>query len=170
MTGRYPATHSGTTSVCAGDRIEEELTGSLVSCSDRVVADNRSKTSQGRLVIYDGQCRMCVTAREGIERIRKAEERQSVRFVPYQSEEATRSLGGMYRPWRPDVAYLVEPDGQIKQGLDAFLPLLPGLPGGPLLLALIRVPFIKPIVYLAYRLVARYRYRWFGEIEDSPAR
>ncbi|TAJ25799.1 MAG: DUF393 domain-containing protein, partial [Nitrospirae bacterium] len=87
-----------------------------------------------------------------------------LRYVPYQSEEAARCLAGEYQPGRPDVAFLVEQDGTISRGLDAFLPLLPGLRGGRVLLALLRVPPMKSIAYLAYRLVARYRYRWFGRV------
>ena len=93
-----------------------------------------------------------------------------VRFVPYQSEEAACHLGSDYRPGRPDVAFLVDQDGKISRGLDAFLPLVPGLPGGRVLVALIRMPLMRPLAYLAYRLVARYRYRWFGQVrtQDNP--
>jgi predicted DCC family thiol-disulfide oxidoreductase YuxK len=118
-----------------------------------------------RILIYDGQCRLCVTAKEGIERLGTPED---VRFVPYQSPEAASRLGGAYQPGRPDAAFLVEEDGTIKQGLDAFVPLLPGLRGGWMLLALWRVPLLRPLAYLCYRAIARYRYRWFGEIRSSP--
>ena len=120
------------------------------------------KSEPERILIYDGQCRLCVTAKEGIERAGRP---QGVRFVPYQSEEAARCLGSEYKPGRPDVAFLVERDGTISQGLDAFLPLLPGLRGGVLLLALWRVPFLRPLAYLLYRVIARYRYRWFGQVK-----
>ena len=114
-----------------------------------------------RTLIYDGQCRLCVTAREGLERLGVD---SGVRFVPYQSEEAACRLGSDYQPGRPDVAFLLERDGTVKRGLDAFLPLLPGLRGGRMLHAVLRVPLIRPIADLAYRLVARYRYTLFGSI------
>lgn len=115
-----------------------------------------------RVLIYDGQCRLCVTAKEGIERVGPPE---GVRFVPYQSEEAALCLGPGYKPGRPDVAFLVERDGTIREGLDAFVPLLPGLRGGGLLLGLWRAPFLRPLAYLLYRVIARYRYRWFGSVK-----
>ena len=121
--------------------------------------DNRQR--QKHVLIYDAQCRLCVTAREGLE---QAGNREGVRFVPYQSEEAARRLGKDYQPGRPAVAFLVDQDGHVSRGLDAFLPLLPGLPGGRVLHALMKIPVIKPLAYLAYRLVARYRYRWFGQV------
>ena len=112
-------------------------------------------------LIYDGECRFCVTAKEGIERLGAD---QKVRFVPYQSEEAASRLGADYKPGRPDVAFLVEPNGHIRRGLDAFLPLLPGLRGGRALAALLSVPLLRPLAYLVYRLIARYRYQWFGAV------
>jgi predicted DCC family thiol-disulfide oxidoreductase YuxK len=122
-------------------------------------ADNPTE----RVLIYDGQCRLCVTAKEELER---AGSKDRVRFVPYQSEEAASRLGRDYKPGRPDGAFLVESDGTISKGLDAFLPLLPGFRGGGLLQALMRLPLIRPLAYLSYRLVARYRYRWFGQVSD----
>ena len=121
-----------------------------------------------RTLIYDGQCRLCVTAKEGLERLGPDPQHSDIRFVPYQSEEAACRLGSEYKPGRPDVAFLVEPDGAISRGLDAFLPLVPGLPGGRVLHAILRVSLIRPLAYLAYRLVARYRYKWFGVVTPRP--
>lgn len=112
-----------------------------------------------RTLIYDGDCRLCVTAKAGLERLGGA---PTVRFIPYQSEEAACRLGADYRPGRPDVAFLVEQDGRISRGLDAFLPLLPGLRGGRFWLALLKVPLARPVAWFVYRVVARYRYRLFG--------
>lgn len=114
-----------------------------------------------RILIYDDRCRLCVAAREGLAR---AGEGTDVRFVPYQSEEAARRLGADYKPGRPDVAFLVEGNGAICRGLDAFLPLVPGLRGGRVLHAILKIPLVRPLADLAYRLVARYRYRWFGAV------
>jgi predicted DCC family thiol-disulfide oxidoreductase YuxK len=122
-------------------------------------------TKPERILIYDGQCRLCVTAKDGIERLGTPAD---VRVVPYQSQEAASRLGGAYQPGRPDAAFLVEADGTITKGLDAFVPLLPGLRAGWLLLALWRVPLLRPLAHQFYRLIARYRYRWFGEVRSSP--
>jgi len=140
--------------------------GSVVSSPKAVVLMNRipSQPESPCVLIYDGQCRLCVTAKAGIERLDRNIEQSPVRFVPYQSEEAARYLGAEYRPGRPDMAFLIGSDGQLRRGLDAFLPLLPGLRGGRLLLALMRLPLLKPLAYLAYRIVAKNRYRWFGEV------
>ncbi len=119
-------------------------------------------------VIYDGQCRFCVKSKEGIERLARPDHSASVRFIPYQSLEAEQVLGLEYRPGRPDVAYLVGSDGQIRRGLDAIFPLLPGLPAGRLLLVFLTMPVFKPIAHRLYGFLARNRYRWFGAVPVKP--
>lgn len=112
-----------------------------------------------RVLIYDAQCRLCMAAKHGVDRLGSDVD---VRWLPYQSEEAVRRLGAEYRDGPPDAAFLVERDGTITKGLDAFLPLLPGLRGGRMLRALMRVPLMRPLAYVLYRFIARYRYRLFG--------
>jgi predicted DCC family thiol-disulfide oxidoreductase YuxK len=102
--------------------------------------------------------------------LEQAGNREGVRFVPYQSEEAAARLGKEYQPGRPAVAFLIDEKGRVWRGLDAFIPLLPGLPGGRVLHALMKIPLIKPLAYLAYRLVARYRYRVFGQVAFPECR
>lgn len=119
-------------------------------------------TAQECTLIYDADCRLCVTAKIRIEKAAAYDTHVKVRFLPYRSEEAARRLGERYVPGRPEAAFLVGQDGRIQQGLDAFLPLLPGLKGGKLLHRLIRLFWVKPLAYLLYRFIARYRYRLFG--------
>lgn len=119
------------------------------------------------LLIYDGNCRMCVAAKEGLERMSVGSPVQDIRMVTYQSPEAQAALGSRHRPGRPDVAFLVQPDGTITEGLDAFFPLLPGLKGGRVLKAIFQFPLVKPLGYLLYRLIARYRYQLFGAIRPE---
>lgn len=131
------------------------------------VQHGHQSTAPERLLIYDAQCRLCVTVKERVERLGKD---LDVRWVPYQSDEASRRLGAQYRAGRPDVAFLVERDGTIKKGLDAFIPLLPGLRGGCIVQTLIGIPFLRPLAYLGYRIIARYRYRLFGSVDCDCAR
>ena len=114
-----------------------------------------------RILIYDADCRLCVSAKERLERV-GAE--QDIRFVAYQSDEAASRLGNQYKPGRPAVAYLVDHEGHVQAGLEAFLALLPGLPAGRFWTGLARLPLVRPLAFLAYRLIARYRYHWFGVV------
>lgn len=126
----------------------------------------------GSALIYDATCRMCVMAKNGLEQIWE-DSQVSVRMVPYQSDQARCLLGDRYRPGRPDVAYVADTQGNISEGLDAFLFMLPGLKGGRYLAALFRLRLAKSMGRFIYRALARYRYRLFGEIpfkgSDSKA-
>ena len=137
------------------------------------MAGPSSSASQTCLLVYDGECRLCVTAKNGLERLEPHADATSIQMVPYQSEEAKQALGDSYRPGRPNAAFLVHPNGQIASGLDAFLALLPGLKGGQILSVLLSLPLVKPFGYLLYWFVARYRYAVFGKvplagISESP--
>jgi predicted DCC family thiol-disulfide oxidoreductase YuxK len=133
------------------------------------MADPSNSDSQACLLVYDGECRLCVTAKKGLERLETHADAIAIRMVPYQSEEAKQALGKGYRPGRPDVAFLVGPKGEIASGLDAFLTLLPGLKGGRVLSVLLNLPLVKPFGYLLYWFVARYRYSVFGKVPLAGA-
>lgn len=131
------------------------------------MADSSDNALQACLLIYDGECRLCVTAKRGLEQLETQVDATPIRMIPYQSEEAKQALGEVYRPGRPDVAFLIRSDGEIASGLDAFLALLPGLKGGRILSGLFSIPLVKPIGYLLYWCVARCRYAVFGKVSQS---
>jgi len=133
------------------------------------MADPSDKAPQVCLLIYDGQCRLCVTAKKGLERLGTQTDAAPIRMVPYQSEEAKQALGKGYRQGRPDVAFLIRSNGEITSGLDAFLALLPGLKGGRIVSGLFSIPLVKPIGSLLYWCVARCRYAVFGKVSLTGA-
>jgi len=115
------------------------------------------------ILVYDGQCRLCVAAKTRLERAAASRSGMSLRMVPYDDEEAKRLLRDVYVPGRPDAAFLIDSTGHVTQGLDAFLPLLPVMRGGAFLAGFFRLPLVKPLARLLYRMVATHRYRFFGE-------
>ena len=126
-------------------------------------------STQVCLLVYDGECRLCVSTKQKLEELGVGQPESEVRFLAYQSESAKRILGSNYRSSRPDMAFLIRPSGEVLQGIDAFLPLVPNLPGGKILLRCLRFPFAKRLAEWGYRLVARHRYRWFGEAEPPQS-
>jgi predicted DCC family thiol-disulfide oxidoreductase YuxK len=122
------------------------------------------------LLVYDGGCRLCVETKHRLERADPRRAGPGIRFVPYDSEEAKQALGARYTPGRPDAAYLVSPTGEVREGLDAFIPLLPGVPGGRILMWFLRLHFIKRAAEVLYRAVARHRYRLFGKARPARPR
>ena len=118
---------------------------------------------QACLLLYDGECRLCVFVKTKLDQLRVGQAGTDVRFLTYQSDEALMALGREHRPGRPAVAFLIRPSGEVLQGLDAFLPLVPNLPGGRLLLWWLGFPSAKRLAEWGYRMVAGHRYQWFGE-------
>ncbi len=125
-------------------------------------SDGRSST-QVRLLVYDGECRLCVSTKQKLEKLGVGQGESDVRFLAYQSEAAKRILGPDYRSGRPDIAFLIQPSGEVLQGLEAFLPLVHYIRGGKLLLWWLRFFSAKRLAEWGYRRIARHRYRWFGE-------
>jgi predicted DCC family thiol-disulfide oxidoreductase YuxK len=119
------------------------------------------------LLVYDEGCRLCVGTKHALEQAGVGSAGSAIRFVPYQSEEAHQALGSRYMAGRPDAAFLITPRGDVREGLEAFLPLLPSLRGGRLLLWFFQFRLIKRAAELAYRVIARQRYRLFGKARSS---
>lgn len=86
------------------------------------MADLSGRGPQACLLVYDGKCRLCVTAQQGLDRLGTRADTAPVRMVPYQSDEAKQALGEAYRPYRPDAAFLVRPNGEIARGSTPFWP------------------------------------------------
>ncbi len=124
-------------------------------------------STQVCLLIYDGECRLCVSTKQKLEELGIGQAESDVRFLAYQSEAAKSLLGSNYRSGRPDVAFLIQPSGEVFQGLEAFLPLIPNMPGGKLLSRWLRFPSAKRLAEWGYRVVAHHRYRWCGKITPS---
>jgi predicted DCC family thiol-disulfide oxidoreductase YuxK len=117
---------------------------------------------QTSLLLYDGECRLCVATKGKLEQLAAGQAGMGIRFLAYQSEEAKSALGQDYHPGCPGTAFLIQPSGKVLHGLDAFLPFVPSLPGGRLVLWVLRLAVVRQLAEWGYRLVARRRYRWFG--------
>lgn len=131
------------------------------------MADPGRDSRQECLLVYDGRCRFCVAAKKGLEKLETEPASHKVRMITYESEEAKRLLGKLYRTGRPDAAYLIGPSGEVTRGFDAFVPLLPGLRGGRILSVLFRFALARRCGAILYRVIARYRYRLFGSLPSE---
>ena len=124
--------------------------------------DSPLDPQQPSLLIYDGNCRLCVAAKEGLDRAGIGE--AGVRMIPYESQEAMTVLGERYRPGPPSMAYLISPAGGVSQGIDAFLPLMHGLPGGKFVRWMLQWSITRRLAERVYCWIARHRYRLFGAV------
>ena len=93
------------------------------------MADTQNRTSQRRLVAYDGDCGFCMWLLAGLLRW---DRRGALRSTPLQGEEATELLGELDPADRMASWHLISPRWDLPLGGDAIPPLLRLLPGGRL--------------------------------------
>ena len=118
---------------------------------------------EGPIVLFDGVCNLCAGA---VRFIIPRDRRGRFRFAALQSEAGRRILAenGMTAPepgGSPEsLVFVANGRAHVRSG--AALRIAAGLDRGwPLLAVLLVIP--APLRDLAYRFVARNRYRWFGK-------
>jgi predicted DCC family thiol-disulfide oxidoreductase YuxK len=113
------------------------------------------------IVLFDGVCNLC---NGSVQFIIRHDRQGRFRFASLQSSVGQDLLArfGM-DPGRLDSVILVEGDRWYKES-DAALRIARGMSGGWKALTVFRV-IPRPIRDAVYRLIARNRYRWFGEQE-----
>jgi predicted DCC family thiol-disulfide oxidoreductase YuxK len=103
---------------------------------------------------YDGGCNLCHASRLRIH----AWAQRAGRPMEYETLQSPEAAAKGYGD-----AMVLEADGEVLTGADAWLKLMDLAPG-PLRVVgwLGRIPGLRSVLKLGYRIVARYRYRWFG--------
>jgi predicted DCC family thiol-disulfide oxidoreductase YuxK len=87
-----------------------------------------------------------------------------VQMIPYESQEAVRALEEQYRPGPPSMVYLISSAGGVPQGVDAFLPLMHGLPGGKFVRWMLQWSITRRSAERVSRWIARHRYRLLSTV------
>lgn len=117
-------------------------------------------SGEGPILLFDGVCNLC---NAGVVFIVRRDPRGRFRFAPLQSAPAARLLekAGIGAEALPDSMIVIE-NGRVLYRSDAALRIARGLRWPwPALGALWIIP--RPLRNGLYRLVARNRYRWFGQ-------
>ncbi|MFC5700479.1 thiol-disulfide oxidoreductase DCC family protein [Cohnella faecalis] len=120
-------------------------------------------------LVYDGECNLCLAA---VDKIKSMKVRANVTFVPLQA-----LVNGKLQPW-PGIAdvpldelagqmHVTDESGRRHSGSDGVLLLLRHVPSLAWLGVLGNIPGLRGISRLAYRIVARNRYRLFGRASCS---
>jgi len=113
------------------------------------------------LVLYDGECGMCDRS---VQWLLRHDHRRVLRFTPLQGETARPYVGGATTF---STMVLVERGAggeRVYQRSRAVLRILRALGGAWHLIAWLRV-LPDLLIDLPYRVIARYRYRWFGHAD-----
>lgn len=107
------------------------------------------------ICIYDGDCGFCSRC------VDWASRRSDVKFVPFQRTDlATYSVT---EEAAAEAVHFVGDDGRVVRGAAAVAGVLRECGRGwPLLAMLMRLPILRNVAEVAYRLIARNRYRLPG--------
>ncbi len=108
------------------------------------------------VLLYDGNCGFC---NQWVGRLRRWDRRGAIDYLPAQLRAEVQGL-----PSIPDEAldramHVVLPDGRTYQGARALPALLPLLPGGVLLAAILRIPGVQSLADRVYTWIAARRHR-----------
>ncbi len=117
------------------------------------------KQEEQPTLIYDAECRLCVSSKRWMERW---DIKQRIRFIPFQNDEARRWVSDIAPTGCLDAMRFMDHRGAVSSGVDAFRGMLPYLPMGRVIALFFRLPGAYRLVVLLYRMIARNRYRWFG--------
>lgn len=105
------------------------------------------------ILVFDGVCNMCNSF---VQFVLKNDKDGQVRFATLQSEE-----GQSISDPEMDTVYLIK-DGKIYHHADVVLELTPFLKRKFVWISMLRI-IPRPLRNWVYRLIARYRYKWFGK-------
>ncbi|MEK7747813.1 MAG: DUF393 domain-containing protein [Nitrospirota bacterium] len=116
------------------------------------------------ILIYDANCRFCVSSKGWIERW---DINHHIQFLPFQTEEAKKKVPSLAELGCLDAMRLIDANGRVSSGVSAFYEMLPFLPMGKLLALFFRLPGISFFANGLYRVIAKNRYCWFGTVREK---
>jgi predicted DCC family thiol-disulfide oxidoreductase YuxK len=124
-----------------------------------------SENPSGEVVIYDGHCKFCTAMVKNLASWDAAGRRLAFLSL-HDPEVATRYPQLTYDQLMKEM-YLIDRQGRIHRGAEAFRYLTTRLPRLYLLAPLVHIPFSLPFWRWAYQQVAKRRYRIMGKTADS---
>jgi predicted DCC family thiol-disulfide oxidoreductase YuxK len=104
---------------------------------------------------YDGECPLC--SRE-IAHYQKNNEQGDLAFKDITSEEFDQQAEGLSNHDVMGVFHIKTADGEILQGVNAFLHLWQGMNYYRRLVPILKLPIIRQLLELAYKIFAKYRH------------
>ena len=112
-------------------------------------------------VFYDAQCALCARSRRAVERMRPTSE---LEFVDVQDAAAMERFPMVDRAAAMGQMFILDPAGHLAGGYDGFLSLVPALRLLRPLRHVLRFLPVRAAGRVAYRWVARNRYRLGGAV------
>lgn len=127
------------------------------------------KSKQEKLyVVYDGTCNLC---RGTVAKLRELRSNAELIFVPAQSlGEVDFQVPGIEQSKESDLyekMHVADEQGRLYAGADGVIRILRTIRGFRLLAAIYRFPGMSRAGDFVYRYIAKRRYDWFGQTEQS---
>jgi predicted DCC family thiol-disulfide oxidoreductase YuxK len=124
-----------------------------------------SEAMEHPVIFYDGVCGLC----DGLTQfVLKRDRKATFRFAPLQSEVARRALASKGAdPSDLDTIRVLTPGGGLMQRGEAVVYILSRMEMPWRLLSILGI-MPRGVLDTGYRLVARYRYRVFGQYAACP--
>lgn len=114
-------------------------------------------------VIYDGECRFCI---DKINRIKKLDRNSELMYIPRQDPAAEAEYPQIKNVDLEEGLLFVAEDGTVHVAADAIYQIACVVPDGKRVAWLYRVPIIKQIIQIGYRIIAINRKR-LGQTCDN---
>ncbi len=116
------------------------------------------------LLIFDGQCVLCLRA---VETLRSLPCEAEIDMVPLQQNPLPALPCKLTREQLQAEIHVIETDGTVFKGADALIRILRTVPSLRWLEPMYRVPGLRPAASFFYKWIAKHRYRLFGKMEDG---
>lgn len=118
---------------------------------------------QTNILIYDADCRLCVMAKNILNRWDK---HKKIEFIPFQDQDASHLLSDLHSTSCLDAMRFIDDEGFVLIGLDALRAVLYKLPGGFIFSSIFLLPGTYFLAKKSYSWIARNRYRLFGAVKS----
>ncbi|WP_438444295.1 thiol-disulfide oxidoreductase DCC family protein [Gorillibacterium sp. sgz5001074] len=121
-----------------------------------------SQQPESLLLLYDGECNLCLATVEKLRRIRTTAQ---LHMQPLQTADPAQLPPGTSPEELLAELHLIDGQGRVYRGAASVVRILQTVPALAWLAPLYRVPGLRSLTDAVYRLIARHRYRLFGKSE-----
>ncbi|MCM3630110.1 DUF393 domain-containing protein [Paenibacillus glycanilyticus] len=124
--------------------------------------------SEKLYVVYDGTCKLCIGT---VSKLKELRSNAELIFVPAQSlSEPGNKVPGIEQVRETELyekMHVADEKGRLYAGADGVIRIMRTIKGFRLLAALYRLPGMSRVGDFMYRYIAKRRYDWFGQTEQS---
>lgn len=118
------------------------------------------------VVLYDGQCNLCVNT---VNVLRKLGTTANLEYIDLQQADVSAIVPNVDQSQLLAQLHVVEAEGQLFRGADAIVRIMRTIPQLRWISFIYRIPGLKPLADVLYRIIAKHRYRLFGRKDECES-